>query len=441
MSDHAGHRSTAPADEAWARTRAMTAMPTQLMGDEESYLATTSKAIGRRIDDEQHELFVVCDPAEAMLQQFEHHLPDFITLHDLGQDSSLRLLRGVAQATRRKVQKLVIRRQGFGVPLATLQFAELPGAEGTPLVRIYSSLVEVSDESQRTELAKVLLGHSRLGVILVGPGASAQNTARLQPLSDAMYDSSWRNRHLMWLPVGADAAATPPTSLAGRRSVVQVHSATPTSDLGHAWPLISQLWDQLRHGGPGADAGLPATGHGHAASAPSSPPAAAAPTPPTPSATAQRRPDPPARAQPEPLPMRPMPATRPAELSDEGSGAGALREYVRECAAIPGMVSCCVFELATQRPLAHAGTRPGAAALSARGAALYESLVGTSRALGLPPGDPDLALTLAEHHLLLHPLVHHPGLALHAVLDAHVANLTLVRMKLHRMEPGETDAG
>lgn len=431
MSDHAGHRSNAPGDDAWARTRAMTAMPTQLMGDEEAYLATTSKAIGRRIDDEQHELFVVCDPAEAMLQQFEHHLPDFITLHDLGLDSSLRLLRGVAQATRRKVQKLVIRRQGFGVPLATLQFVELPAAEGAPLVRIYSTLVEVSDESQRTELAKVLLGHSRLGAILVGPGASAQNTARLQPLSDAMYDSTWRNRHLMWLPIGADAAATAPTSLAGRRSVVQLHSVPPTTDLGHAWPLISQLWDQLRSGGtPGMELGPPPA----APAALASPAAAVAPRVDPPATV-------PARPPAEPLPMRPMPPTRPAVLSDEGSDAGALREYVRECATIPGMVSCCVFELATQRPLAHAGTRPGAAALSARGATLYESLVGTSRALGLPPGDPDLALTLAEHHLLLHPLVHHPGMVLHAVLDAHVANLTLVRMKLHRMEPGETAAG
>jgi hypothetical protein len=110
--------------------------------------------------------------------------------------------------------------------------------------------------------------------------------------------------------------------------------------------------------------------------------------------------------------------------------------YVRECAALPGLLSCCVFDLATERPLAHAGNRPGPAALAAQGAALYESLCHAARSLGLAPGQPEMALTLAEHHLILHPLAQHPGLALHAVLDVHLANLTLVRMKLHRLDPG-----
>ncbi|HSW08885.1 hypothetical protein [Aquabacterium sp.] len=429
MSNPVARRTAPGEDESWARTRAMTAMPTQLMNDEEAYLATTSKAIGRRIDDEQHELFVVCDPAEAMLQQFEHHLPDFITLHDLGLDNSTRLLRGVARATQRKVQKLVVRRQGFGVPLATLLFVELPGPEASAQVRIYSTQIEVSDESQRTELAKVLLGHSRLGVILVGPGAATQNAARLQPLSDAMYDANWRNRQLLWLPIGADAASAPPSSLGARRSVVQVHSAPPTADLAHAWPLISSLWDQLRAGGP-VDANIVLRAPSSAEPA-AKPPAPATRQPYTPSPVPSPRP------MPEPLPLRPMPATLPAKLSDETTDTGLWRDYIRECAAIPGMVSCCVFEVATQRPLAHAGTRPGAAALASRGAALFETLCSTGRALGLDPGQPDLALTLAEHHLILHPLAQYPGLLLHAVLDAHVANLTLVRMKLHRLDPGE----
>lgn len=470
MNDPVARRTAPDQNDSWASTRAMTATPTLLMGDEETYLATTSKAIGRRIDDEQHELFVVCDPGEALMQQFEHHLPEVITLHDLGLDSSSRLLRAVARATRRKVQKLIVRRQGFGVPLATLQFVELPGPEAVPPVRIYSTQVEVSDESQRVELAKVLLGHSRLGVILVGPGAASQNGARLQPLSDAMYEANWRNRQLLWLPIGPEAAPTPPSSLSSRRSLVQVHCVPPSADLAHAWPLISSLWDQLRSGGPvdasvispavphsppaGGAAHAAAHGHADTADAPhrhagqAQPPAAHAssnetahapapahvsrPYTPTPLPPAP----PPLRPAHEPLPLRPMPATMPAQLSEETTDTGIWRDYIRECAVIPGMVSCCVFELASQRPLAHAGTRPGAAALAARGATLYENLCATGRALGLKPGEPDLALTLAEHHLLLHPLEHHPGLLLHAVLDAHVANLTLVRMKLHRLDPG-----
>jgi len=76
---------------------------------------------------------VVCDPAEAIQQQFQQWATDFIAIHDINTDSSPRILAGLAAATQRKVQKLVIRRQGHGVALATLEFAELPGANGQML--------------------------------------------------------------------------------------------------------------------------------------------------------------------------------------------------------------------------------------------------------------------------------------------------------------------
>ncbi len=453
-----GGRHAASDAQNWAATRSMTVLQTQMMGDEEDYLATQSKAIGRRIDDVRHELFVVCDPAEALAQQFEHHTPEFIALHDLGLDGAGRLLAAVARAIHGKVQQLVVRRQGFGVPLATLSFIELPAAAGAPQVRIYSTQVDASDESQRIELAKVLLGHSRLGVFLVGTGSATQNVARLQPLSDAMYEPGWRNRQLLWLPVGADACTAPPSSLGSRRGVVQLHAMPPSADLAQAWPVISALWDQLRAGTPVALPSTPApSAAAQAATAPRQPPAPYAPGPvphapapvphapaPVPHAAAPvpYTPAPvpmpvPVAARPAPLPLRPMPATQATTLDDTVAGSDIWRHYVRECAAIPGMVSCCVFELASQRSLAHAGTRPGAASLAAHGAALYQASLATGRALGLTHGEFDLALTLGEHHLVLHAFAQHPGLLFHAVLDAHVANLTLVRMKLHRLDPGE----
>ncbi len=54
--------------------------------------------------------------------------------------------------------------------------------------------------------------------------------------------------------------------------------------------------------------------------------------------------------------------------------------------------------------------------------------------LGLGPSQPDAAVTLTSHHLVLHPLPGHPGIILHAVLDASVANLTLARMQLQRVD-------
>jgi hypothetical protein len=98
------------------------------------------------------------------------------------------------------------------------------------------------------------------------------------------------------------------------------------------------------------------------------------------------------------------------------------------------MISCCVFELATQRTLAHAGARPGPASLAAQGTALHEAANVAAKAMGLPAALPDVSITLSAHHLLVRAIPGHPGLALHAVLDSHAANLMLVRMKLQRLD-------
>jgi hypothetical protein len=107
---------------------------------------------------------------------------------------------------------------------------------------------------------------------------------------------------------------------------------------------------------------------------------------------------------------------------------------VQQCIEITGMVSCCVFELATQRTLAHAGARPGPASLATQGNALHEAANIAAKAMGLPIGPPDLSVTLSGHHLVLRAIPGHPGIALHAVLDSHAANLMLVRVKLQRLD-------
>jgi hypothetical protein len=58
----------------------------------------------------------------------------------------------------------------------------------------------------------------------------------------------------------------------------------------------------------------------------------------------------------------------------------------------------------------------------------------TSKALGLGHAQPEAAITFGAHHLLLRGVPHHPGLALHAVLDKTHANLTLARLQVQRMD-------
>ena len=113
-----------------------------------------------------------------MQQQFATLTPDFITLHDVGASSSLRLLTAIAQALGGRMQQLAIRRQGHGVALATLRFVAMPGPARRKL-RIYTTDVDADSQSRR-QLANVLLSNSRLGVLMVGelpPHALEHGTA------------------------------------------------------------------------------------------------------------------------------------------------------------------------------------------------------------------------------------------------------------------------
>lgn len=416
--DASVHNSRVPEEE-WQATRELTQVATQILTNREEYLAPDRREIGRRIGDQQHELFVVCDPAEAMLQQFQQHAPDFIAIHDVASDSSARILAGLAAATQRKIQQLVIRRQGHGVALATLEFAELPGAGGQ-MLRVYSTRVD-ADTQQRQALARALLSHARLGVVMVGDLPSHAIDSALQPLREGIARGPWPSRHLLIVPLKAGSPVAEHAAILPGRSGVQVTTTPPAIKPSDAWAFISEAWNRVRDG----------SGGGNAVFAPSAPPAAA--TAPVPS-IATPAPLKPAATPlpPAPLPMQPMPPTRRAIAAADDQNP--WQAYVRRCVEITGMISCCVFDLATQRTLAHAGARPGPASLATHGAALHQAALEATKAMGLPGGPPDISITSSAHHLMLRGIPGHPTLALHAVLDSHAANLTLARMKLQRIE-------
>jgi hypothetical protein len=406
------HNSRIPEEE-WQATRELTHVATQILGNREEYLAPERREIGRRIGDQHHEMFVVCDPSEAMQQQFQQWASDFIAIHDIATDSSPRILAGLAAATQRKVQKLVIRRQGHGVALATLEFAELPGANGQ-MLRVYSTRVD-ADTQQRHEVARVLLAYSRLGVVMVGELRTHALEAALQPLRDGIARGPWPGRNLLFVPLSAPGALHQQVSQLGGRTGVQVSIAPQAVKPSDAWTSISNAWNRVRGD--------------------TSPAAAARPLEqrPPPMRDSIAFPAPQRPAAPAPLPMQPMPPTRPAP-STVSEPTNPWQAYVRQCVDITGMISCCVFELATQRTLAHAGARPGPASLATQGASLHEAANVAAKALGLPVAPPDLAVTLSGHHLIVRAIPGHPGLALHAVLDSHAANLMLVRVKLQRLD-------
>lgn len=404
---------TAPQD--WPATRDQSTESTELARDEDDYLATPAERqdIGRDMGGDQHELFVSCDPAEALQQQFSHLNPEFIAIQDMGTTSSRQLLASVAAASHRQLQKLLIRRQGYGTLLATLDFLELPTGDDRPL-RIYSTESD-ADTVQRHALARVLLAYSRLGVLMVGDMPVHQLKSSLEGLRDGMIGAAWPNRNLLLLPLASSGVLGTESLVLSRGTGVQVRTTPQVTRPADAWAFISGTWNRLREQRHPEAAKVAVAA---ARPAPSPVPLRAAPA--SPAATAV-----------QPAPMKPMPEPRGAAPAGIESTLG---RYVRRLNELTGMVSCCVFDIASARPLVHAGASPGPDPLATHGAALLAGLTSTSRTLGLGHALPEAAITLGAHHLLLRGVPKHPGVALHAVLDKSSANLTLARLQISRMD-------
>jgi hypothetical protein len=308
--------------------------------------------------------------------------------------------------------------------LAVLQFVEVPRADGTP-VRVYSTDTN-ADGPARAQLARVLLAHSRLGVLMVGELPPHVLTAQLAPLRDAMQRGAWPNRDLLMVPLGSgNALASQGTQLVGSTGVA-VHVTPHASKPKHVWTFIGGAWNRL-HAGMAGERALPVE-----------------------LATAvPQRPIPRTEATTQPMDLQPLSAaalsaaaspSRPAAAAAPTTpmpvpGRTRWQAYAERCAVIKGTVSCCVFDVHSLQPLAAAGGPPVAERLAQQGAALLAAMDDASRALGLGPARAEAAISTTGHHLLLRPVPGHPGVAIHLVLLASTGNLTLARMQLERIEP------
>lgn len=413
----------------WQATRAET-QHTQIRRSEEDYLGDNPDAgeIGRPVGDDRRELFVSCAPAEAMEQQFQLRLPEFIALHNIATSASRKLLAGMSAASKQPVRRLVIRRQGYGTELAAIQYLDLTTSNGGAL-RLYATDAE-GEPAVCAALAKVLLGYSRLGVVLVGDVPPGGLAGAFQPLRDDIASGRWHNRQLLLMPLSAASTLLAEGQALVRATPVKVTTTPTVTRPADAWAYISGTWSRLGIGAqPAARSAPPARSNG-AAPAPVVTAPMPAPAPPAPR-TVETPPNP---ARPTaPLPLRPMPPVAPA--TPAAGAADPLQRYVNRLLELSGMVSCCVFDVAQGRAVAHAGSVPDAEDLSLHGKDLFDAMLGSSRMLGLGHAMPEAAITVQAHHLVLRPVPRHPGLALHAVLDKTQANLTLARLQIERLDP------
>jgi hypothetical protein len=402
-----------PVPDAWQATRAQTALATQFAPDENAYLAPGTADIGTAVSATERELFVSCEPALALEQQFEHLRPQFIAVHDIATASSRGLLSGIATASGRPMQSLVIRRQGYGTVLANLPFVQLPADANTTL-RIYATEAHpAADAAAQAAVAYAMLGFSQLAVMIVGDLPAAAMAAALRPLREKIASGPWPNRQLLLLPLSSAATLAAETITIGRGNSINVRTTPQVLRPADAWNFINATWSRLQGA---AVPSTPAVGASYPVGAGSAPTASGA-------GTADR------------LPMRPMPSLRndPAEGAESN---GALDRYVQQVSKLAGMVGCCIFDIATGRDVAHAGAGPDPAELARQGSALLASLGTAAGGLGLGHAVPEAMITYGVHHLLLRALPRYPGLALHAVLDKTQANPTLARLQIERLDGG-----
>ncbi|HEX2543198.1 MAG TPA: hypothetical protein VHM00_19205 [Caldimonas sp.] len=425
LPSEAPRRGPRDSPDAWAATRAHTALATQMLPDENDYLAGAKDEIGRQIGGNERELFVSCAPGEALQQQFEHLQPEFIAVHDVATASSRKLLAGIAAASGRSVQKLVIRRQGYGTALATLEFVDLPTTDNQAL-RLYTTESD-ADTAARHAIAKTLLAYSRLGVVMVGELPGHAIAAALKPLHEDILAGPWPNRNLLLLPLASASTLVTHGLDLGRGTGVAVRTTPQVARPADAWAFITGTWSRLRENAPSGGRAVPELGSFKPAPYEAKRPPISSGMP---SGDTMPMED---ASLPMTLSMRPMPAIASPHYAAPMPST-LIERYVKQLSELNGVISCCVFELPGGEPVAHAGANPGSADLASHGSTLVAAMTTASRGLGFGAAIPEAAITLGSHHLLLRALPRNPGLAMHAVLDKTSANLTLARLQILRMD-------
>jgi len=395
-------------------------------------LAAPQRDIGREVGNGVRELFVACDPAEAMQQQFDHLRMEHVAVHDLGTSASRKLLESIAQASHRSVQRLEIRRPGGGTQVASIEFVDCPAANGAS-VRVYGTSID-ADTTARQALANVLLGNARLGVLLVGNLPAHALASALDPLRDAVRRGNWSCRRLLLMPLAPVAAL--PNEVMRLRAATGI-DASPTPQVvrpADVWTLLCGAWNALQMkqapaGSPGGALPLLGSSARPDAHAASSAPAGTSGLPAARPAAAGH-----AVARPPLPPVASAPIPMPVVGAEAPSRDAPLDRYLHDLSHLAGVVSACAFDLQSGEAVGHAGARPGPQELAQHGGALIAATLASSRSLGLGAALPDMTITLGQHHLVLRALPAHPGMALHVVLDKPHATLALLLVQLRRLD-------
>lgn len=338
--------------------------------------ATTD--IGEPVGRHTRELFVSCEPAEALRMQLGQKGLRYMVIADPGGGQAQRGLRDIARASGWPLQRLVVRRQGFGDTLATLHFLDSPTQDGGR-VRVFCADAE-ADAFSREALARVLMGRAELVAMLVpGELTPEQQAQAVNALSAEVRAgrSDWLCRAIIFMPEQTSPDLVRHITGFRADTGIPARMAPAVRRADQLWVYLGSTWNQMQDKVPSAQR---LTLRTLALVAPPAPPAARAES---------------------------------VVVNDTGLLA---QRCVHHLMRQPGVQRVCLFNLQSQAVVAHSGSAEEGRVMAAQGRALLQATGRAGETLKLGHALVEATFTLAEHRVQLSGLALLPGCVMHVIL-------------------------
>lgn len=356
-------------------------------------LVSTPSDIGEAVGQHTRELFVSCDATQAIRMQLDLTGLRYMVIGDLGGGLARRCLMDTARASGWPVQKLLVRRQGFGDTLATVLFLDSPTQDGRH-VRVFCADVD-ADDANRASLFHLLLARAELVALLVPDQAAALQAQAIEALRDEVSRTRtpWLNRQLIFMPTKTSPDLIGHITGFREGTGIQARMAPAVKRADQVWVYLGSTWNQMQ------EAALPDQALRLKTLA------LVAPAPP--------KVEPVAR----PLSTSVMGDLSPLPEPSVAEAEPVARRCVQHLMRQMGVHRVCVFDLRTLAIEGHTGTLDEAQAMARQGRTLLSAMGRAGEEMALGHAISEAQFTLLQHRVVLRGLAAMPGCVMHVIMD------------------------
>lgn len=366
----------------WADTNVVTELAEPVSARGRTVPADIGEPVGRHV----RELFVSCDPAQALRMQLEQSSLRYMAIADLGGGRARRGLLDISRASGWPVQRLVVRRQGYGDTLATLFFLDSPTQDGGA-VRVFCADVDAgADEATRIQLGLMLMARAELVALLVPDQSASLRAQATDTLRNEIHRqrTGWLCRNLIFMPARTSPDFVNEITRFRAETGIPARMAPAVRRADQLWIYLGSTWNQMQDRMAAGQRLILRT--------------LALVTPP------------------------PAAAERPDSLVVNDTELLAQR-CVHHLLRQPGVQRVCLFNLQSQVVVAHSGTPEEAQAMAAQGRALLQAMGRAGEVMALGHALVEASFTLTEHRVQLRGMALLPGCVMHVILTRNAPAL------------------